>query len=123
MKQVRTAIIADDSKLSRQSARRILESIGFKIVAEAVDGSDIIDLYEQLKPDIVILDILMPNVKGSDILKELMDRNPKANVIVVSGLGVFEQDVLQKGAKKFIQKPVDIAHLISVIEELLGKKE
>lgn len=99
-------LLCDDSPFILSIFERRLVSKGFTVVGKAVNGDECIKLYRELRPDIVLLDITMPNKSGSDTLQELLSIDPKANVIIISA--VRDQGVaaacLKAGAKDFISK-------------------
>lgn len=113
-----TVVVADDSKMSRKILRNILESAGYAVIAEATDGEEAIAAYMQYKPDILTLDITMPNMDGIDALKEIMDADKNANVIMISAAGQQQKiiEALRYGAKKFVTKPFEESDVLSNME-------
>jgi len=100
-------LITDDTAFMRMTIKNILEKKGYETVGEAEDGQQAIELYEQHRPDVVTMDITMPNVDGITALKKIMQNDPEAKVIVVSAMGQKSLviDALNAGAKDFIVKP------------------
>ncbi|MDQ0158858.1 response regulator [Alkalibacillus salilacus] len=103
-----TVLIADDSKFMRRWITSILnQSNQYKVVAEASCGASALNQYLQYLPDFVILDLVMDDLNGLDVLKEILQENPKANVIICSSMGQ-DDDIdlaLNCGAKDYIVKP------------------
>ena len=97
-------LIADDASFMRQMIREIIEPDGFEVVGEATDGIEAAELYEQLRPDIVTMDIVMPKRSGIDAVKDIVERSPDACVVMCSALGqeTLVMEALQAGARDFI---------------------
>ncbi len=114
-------LIVDDSRTSRKILRGILEEAGHKIVGEASNGEQGIKLYQELKPDIVTLDITMPVMDGISALIKIKDYDDSANVVMVSAAGQKSKmvEAVKYGASEFIAKPFDEDLLLSVIDKIL----
>ena len=115
-----TVLIVDDSGLSRMMLRNILEEAGYCIVAEASDGLEGELAYKQYQPDIVTLDITMPNMDGIECLEKIMDYDPDANVIMITAAGQQNKVIkaLKEGAKKFVTKPYNVEDVLKNIGEM-----
>lgn len=114
-------LIVDDSGYMRQVIRKHLEHKGFEIVGEAQDGLEAIQMYAELKPDIVTMDISMKRVGGIEATKKIKSADPAAKIIMVSALGEarFIKEAIQSGAADFIIKPFAEERLISSITNAL----
>jgi len=114
-------LIVDDSAISRKKLKAILESANHEIVGEAVDGAEALEKYEVLSPHLVTMDITMPNVDGISALKDIMERDPLARVVMITALGKGEKilEALNAGAKNYITKPFDAGQIIHSIQEAL----
>lgn len=114
-------LIVDDSTVSRKKLRTILEAANHEIVGEAGDGAEALKKYEALSPDLVTLDITIPNVDGISVLKEIMKHDPKARVVMITALGKGETilTALNAGARNYITKPFEDDKIISSIQEAL----
>ena len=114
-----TGMIVDDAAVMRIRLRDILES-RYRIVAEATNGEEALDLYAQYEPDFVTLDITMPQLNGIEALAQLIAEHPNARVVIVSAVGqkrmVFE--AIAKGARDFIIKPFDPKRVLLAIDRL-----
>ena len=102
-----TVVIVDDSRMIRKMLRGILEEEGYAVIAEAQNGVEAVAAYKQHKPDIITLDITMPQMDGVEALKEIIDYDKNANVIMITAAGQ-QQKVIQAlkiGASKFVMKP------------------
>jgi two-component system chemotaxis response regulator CheY len=114
-------IIADDAIFARKVIRDIVEKVGHIVVGEAADGEIAIKLYNEKKPDIVIMDITMPNTNGLEALEEILKFDEKANIIICSA--ICRSDMICKavkmGAKDFIVKPVDEEKTLDAINRII----
>ncbi|NLO40736.1 MAG: response regulator [Ruminiclostridium sp.] len=104
---MKTVLIADDAQFMRLCLRQILEKRGFQVVAEAANGHEAIAKYRLHNPDIVTMDITMPDMDGIAAVKELKKIDPEAKIIVISAMGsmTFIYDAISAGASGFIVKP------------------
>ncbi|MBQ5851398.1 MAG: response regulator [Lachnospiraceae bacterium] len=115
-----TVLIVDDSKMSRKVLRDILEKQGYQIVGEAVDGVEGVNEYNRLKPDIVTMDVTMPNMDGILALSKIIENDPNAKVVMISAAGQQKRiiEAIKIGAKKFITKPFDQEDIIKNLSDL-----
>jgi two-component system chemotaxis response regulator CheY len=115
-------LIVDDSVFARKNLARMVESYGGQVAGEAGDGCTAITEYERIQPDIVLMDITMPQMEGIEAAERIVRQHPTARVIMVSSVGYQENIVaaLQKGARHFVQKPVKPEVLYEVIKYVLG---
>ena len=116
-----TVVIVDDSKLSRKVLREMLEEEGYAVIAEATDGEEGIAAYLQFKPDIVTMDITMPNMNGMESLKEILYMDKHAKVVMISAAGQQKKiiEALKIGAQRFITKPFEKEDVISCMDSLM----
>jgi len=119
-----TFLIVDDSSIWRRVIRRFIEEkLNGKIIAEAKDGVEAIELYKRFKPDIVTMDIEMPNLDGVKALEEILRFDKNAKVIMISSKG--DEDTVRKallmGAQDFIVKDLEIEKWEKRFEKILGK--
>ena len=114
-------LIVDDSKTSRKFLKNMLIGAGFEVVAEAIDGIDGIEKYKEFKPDVVTMDITMPNLDGIDAVTEIMRIDPEAKIIMVTAAGQKNNvvDALKRGAVDFVQKPFDAEVIVEVIKKAM----
>ncbi|MCS7238577.1 MAG: response regulator [Thermoguttaceae bacterium] len=103
----KTVLIADDSLLMRRMIGEILSSSGWQIVGEAANGQEAIDAYFRLRPAVVTMDIVMPEMDGLFALQRILERDPKARVVVVSALSQTKliSEAIRRGAFDFVAKP------------------
>jgi len=118
-------LIADDASFMRQMIREIIEPEGHEVVGEATNGIEAIDLYNELSPDLVTMDIVMPKRSGIDAVKAILAEHPTACVVMCSALGqeTLVMEALQAGARDFIVKPFKPDSVISTIAKMLEKSE
>lgn len=116
----KSVLIIDDGAFMRILIRGMLEKNDYVVVGEAADGVDGVRLYKELRPDLVTMDITMPQMDGISALKEIIAFDQDANVVMVSAMGQdeFVKEAIMAGAKSFVVKPFDESGLISIIEAI-----
>lgn len=114
-------LIADDSILARKQLKDMISTLGTPTFIEAKDGQGAIDQYKQNKPDIVFLDIVMPNKDGNIAIEEIIDYDPDAIIVIASSAGTQSElkRAIESGAKEFIQKPLDQQQVINTVNRFL----
>lgn len=114
-------LIVDDSPMERFVLRKCLEKLGHEIVGEAKNGLEALNIYKKFLPDIVILDILFPKESGIDILKEIINYDNNAKVIMSTSetAEMVVVNTIQLGAKYFLLKPININLLTDVVNATL----
>jgi two-component system chemotaxis response regulator CheY len=114
-------LIVDDSKLIRNVIKDELKKNGHEIIAEASDGKDAIDLFKNLKPDLITMDITMDEMDGIEAIKHIMSMDKNAKIIVVSALGMDEliNNAIDLGVVDFIIKPFNPERLINAVKKVL----
>ena len=117
---MKRVLIIDDAAFMRYSLKTILEANGFVIAGEAENGLVGVEKYRELTPDIVTLDITMPEMDGLEALKQIMNLDRNAKVIMVSAMGQdsYVKEAIVCGAKSFIVKPFTSEHVIKAIRSL-----
>ena len=116
----KNVLIVDDSAFMRKILRDILENIGYNIVGEASDGKEAVELYKKLNPDIVTMDIILPDKTGIDIVKKIKKIDNNARIVMITAMG-HEQlvaEAISAGASDFIVKPFKKEDIIETIEKL-----
>src|ERR1700731_2683698 len=115
-------LVVDDSVFARKSLAKMIESFGGQVIGEAGDGCTAITEYARTKPDIVLMDITMPQMEGIEAVERIVQEHPEARIVMVSSVGCQENIVaaLQRGARHFVQKPVKPEVLYEVIKYVLG---
>ncbi len=117
---MKKVLIIDDALFMRTSLKMMLEKNGFQVVGEAENGVVGIKKFQELKPDIVTMDITMPEMDGLQALQEIKKIDPEANIVVVSAMGqqACVVDAITHGAKTFIVKPFQEEHIIKTLSNL-----
>ncbi len=112
-------LIGDDSIFARKQIKDMICSFGNFTFIEAADGQEVIDLFLSEKPDLVLLDIVMPVKDGIAAVEEIIDADPGAYIIMVSSMGTQTQlrRAIEAGARDFIQKPINTEQLKTIISK------
>lgn len=113
-------LIADDTTFMREMLKSSLDKEKYEIIGEAKTGKQAVDLFKEKKPDLLILDINMPEMNGIDALTEVMEFDPKANVIMCSDQKQEPMIVLalKKGAKDFVVKPFMASDVLRALSKV-----
>lgn len=118
---MRKLLIVDDSMIIRMSLEKILVDLKLDLVGSAGDGKTALKMFHEFQPDIVTLDITMPEMSGLEVLDEMMRVAPQTRVLIISAISEKSVAIqaLQKGAKAFIQKPYQPVEIIGQIRKLV----
>lgn len=113
-------LIVDDSLAHRRMLRKLLEDVGYNVAGEAEDGKGSIMLYSQMEPDVVTMDVTMPEMDGDDAVNAIIKKHPDAKIVMVTSLGHKElvQDCIKHGAKGYILKPITSAQVPKILETI-----
>ncbi|HLK31742.1 MAG TPA: response regulator [Terriglobales bacterium] len=116
-------LIVDDSVFARKNLSRMIETFGGQVAGEAGDGQAAITEYDRVHPDLVLMDITMPQMEGIEAAERIVRQHPEARIVMVSSVGYQENIVaaLQRGARHFVQKPVKPEVLYEVIKYVMGE--
>jgi two-component system, chemotaxis family, chemotaxis protein CheY len=120
-----TALIIDDSRLTRTIIKNALAAAGYDVAGEAVNGQEGIAMTARIKPDVITVDLTMPEKGGMESLEEIRTAHPAAKVIVVTALGsqkLLQEDALKAGATAMIAKPFNPLDLARLADKLLGRR-
>ena len=117
-----TILIADDAEFMRVMLRQIIEDMEWTVAGEASDGKEAITQYRKLRPDLVLLDITMPNLDGTEALKAILAEDPQAQVVMLTALGQKDQvlNAIKTGARDFIIKPLDHDRVADTLAGILS---
>lgn len=118
----KTVMIVDDAAFMRMMIKDILVKNGYDVVGEAANGAEAVEKYKELKPDLVTMDITMPEMDGVTALKEIKKLDSNARVVMCSAMGqqAMVIDAIQSGAKDFIVKPFQNDRVIEAIRKAVG---
>ncbi len=116
-------LIVDDSIIMRTALEKFASELGLTIVGKAANGKQGVDLFKEHLPDLVTLDITMPEMNGLQVLEEILKIKPEAKVLVITAITEKSVaiDALKKGAKGFLNKPFNEDSVKNAIREVLGK--
>jgi len=119
-------LIVDDAQFTRNMLKNIINKIEqIEVIGEASNGVEAISLYKKLNPDLVTMDLVMPEKGGIEATEEILKLNSKALIVVVSALGqeALVLEAAKKGAKDFIQKPFKTEQILEVMDRILKNKK
>jgi len=125
-KKKKRILIVDDAAFTRNMLKNIISKIEqIEVIGEASNGVEAISLYKKLSPDLVTMDLVMPEKGGIEATEEILKINPKALIVVVSALGqeALVLEAAKKGAKDFIQKPFKSEQILEVMDRILKNKK
>ena len=116
-------LTVDDSAFMRRMIRTTLSNAGYTEIYEAADGVQAVEKYNQFKPDLVLMDITMPNMDGLEALKAIRAADPNANVVMCSAMGqeTMVIDAIRSGAKDFIVKPFKPERVLKTVTSIVGE--
>ncbi|MGJ4729032.1 response regulator [Luteimonas sp. SDU101] len=117
-----TVLLCDDSRALRMLAAGQLEEAGFQVVGEAGNGLEAVARYQALRPDLVLLDLVMPQCDGREALARILELDPEAKVVILSSLGARSdiEECLRLGARSYLQKPIDPEAMERVLHQVLA---
>ncbi|MFR4352136.1 MAG: response regulator [Roseburia sp.] len=115
-------MICDDAAFMRMMIKDILTKNGYEIVAEAENGAVAVEKYPETKPDLVLMDITMPDMDGIQALKKIREIDSSANIIMCSAMGqqAMVIEAIQSGAKDFIVKPFQAERVLEAVKKVVG---
>ncbi len=117
-----TVLVCDDAIFMRTMIADILTQAGYQVVGEAESGVDAVRRYQELKPDLVTMDIVMPEMGGIDAVREIVKLDPQARILMCSAMGqqALVVEAIQAGAKDFVVKPFQPARVLEAVQRLLS---
>ena len=115
-------LICDDAAFMRMMIKDILTKNGYTVVGEAENGAKAVEKHAELKPDLVLMDITMPEMDGIQALKKIKEADPSATVIMCSAMGqqAMVIESIQSGAKDFIVKPFQADRVLEAVRKVVG---
>ena len=115
-------LITDDAMFMRVTLKNILTKNGYEIVGEAANGKESVELYQKMQPDLVTMDITMPEMDGITAVKAIKQFDPNANIVMCSAMGQKQMviEAVAAGAKDFIVKPFQPEKVIEAVQKLIG---
>lgn len=120
--QMAKILLVDDAAFMRMMVKDTLSKNGYTDVEEAADGAQAVSKYDELHPDLVIMDITMPNMDGLEALKAIRAKDPNATIVMCSAMGqeAMVIEAIKSGAKDFIVKPFKPERILKTVTSILG---
>lgn len=118
----RTVLICDDALFMRTMLAEIMQQAGFEVVGQAETGADAVRKYRELQPNLVTMDIIMPDMGGIDAVREIVKEFPDANILMCSAMGqqALVIEAIQAGARDFVVKPFQPSRVLEAVQRVLG---
>ena len=115
-------LVCDDAIFMRTMISDILTQAGFEVVGEAESGAQAVEKYRSLKPDLVTMDIVMPDMGGIEAVREICKTDPDAKILMCSAMGqqALVVEAIQAGAKDFVVKPFQPSRVLEAVQRVLG---
>jgi two-component system chemotaxis response regulator CheY len=115
-------LVCDDAIFMRTMIGDILNQAGFEVVGEAESGLQAVQKYRELKPDLVTMDIVMPDMGGIEAVREICKQDPDAKILMCSAMGqqALVVEAIQAGAKDFVVKPFQPSRVLEAVQRVLG---
>lgn len=116
-------MVVDDSRVIELQMRQLLEETGYEVAAYCRDGESAIAAYEEVKPDLVTMDIIMPGMDGLETARTILEDHPEAKIVMVSSLAYDDtiNEAKEIGAKDFIYKPFDQDQILAAFNRVMGE--
>jgi len=117
-----TVLVCDDAVFMRTMLTDILQQAGFTVVGQAESGAKAVEKYKELRPDLVTMDIVMPDMGGIDAVRAITSFDPSARVVMCSAMGqqALVVDAIQAGAKDFVVKPFQPSRVLEAVQRVLA---
>ena len=118
-----TFLVVDDAIFMRTVLKKMLREAGFSVIGEAGNGLQAIEMAEQLKPDIVTLDITMPEMDGIEAIEKILEVSPDTKIIMCSAMGQHSKvvEAIKKGARDFVVKPFEKTRVLQAIYNVMNR--
>jgi len=119
---IRTVLICDDALFMRTMLAEILEPAGFKVAGQAATGAEAVKMYGALKPSLVTMDIIMPDMGGIDAVRAIVKEDPDARILMCSAMGqqALVIEAIQAGARDFVVKPFQPARVLEAVQRVFA---
>lgn len=118
-----TFLVVDDAIFMRTVLKKMLTEAGFKVIGEAGNGLQAIEMAGQLKPDIITLDITMPEMDGIEAIEKILQASPESKIIMCSAMGQHSKvvEAIKRGARDFIVKPFEKTRVLQAIYNVMNR--
>jgi two-component system chemotaxis response regulator CheY len=116
------ALVVDDAIFMRMMVGDILKKGGFEIAGEAGSGREAVERYKELHPDLVVMDVIMPDMSGIEAVKEIIKIDPNARILMCSAMGqqALVVEAIQAGARDYVVKPFQPSRVLEAAQRVLG---
>lgn len=123
--QIKTVLIVDDIPYVRKALKQILTSRGFRVIGEAENGEEAIKLYQEIKPDVVTMDLVMPTMNGVEATKRILQIAPDACIVVLSAMMQenLVAEAIHAGARDYIVKPFQTEEVLKIMNQTVEQSE
>lgn len=117
-----SVLICDDAIFMRRMISDILSQAGYTVAGEAANGVQAVEMYRKLKPDLVTMDIVMPDMGGIDAVKAIIGEDPEARILMCSAMGqqALVIEAIEAGARDFVVKPFQPGRVLEAVQRVLG---
>ena len=117
-----TVLVCDDAIFMRTMITDILTQAGYEVIGEAESGAQAVERYRELRPNMVTMDIVMPDMGGIDAVREIIKIDPEARILMCSAMGqqALVVEAIQAGAKDFVVKPFQPSRVLEAVQRLLS---
>ena len=118
-------LIVEDTEPLSDLIREILDQSGYEVVGQAYNGSESISMFMEKKPDLVLMDIMLPDMSGIDACKMILDIDNNTRIIVITALSRKEikEDCLDVGCRAILTKPFRLKELVNIVNEVMNRSE
>ena len=118
---MQSVLICDDSLFARTMTRKMLDQAGYNVVGEAGDGEEAVEKFRELKPELLMVDLVMPRCGGVDAIKRIVAEHPGARIVVCSAMGqeTLVREAMEAGARGFVVKPARAETLTAAAKNAL----
>jgi two-component system chemotaxis response regulator CheY len=122
--ELKTVLIVDDIAYVRKTMKQILSSHGYRVIGEACNGEEAVQLYDELRPDFVTMDLVMPIMNGAQATRLIIKNDPNACILILSSMMQenLVTEAILAGAKDYIVKPFQTDEVLKVIREAIGNR-
>jgi len=118
-------LLVDDSRFARMGLGKIVEQVGGEIIGEATSGEEALRRFEDLKPDVVTMDMSLPDTDGITLVRRFVGMNPRVLIVLISGISHEEviEEALRTGAEHFISKPLNLDKAVEILRWVLQESD
>ncbi len=119
-----TVLICDDTMFMRTVIAQTMEAAGYEVVAQAETGAEAVQKYQQFQPTVVTMDMVMPDVSGIDAVRQIVEADPRACIVMCTAMGqdTLISEALEAGARGYVVKPFSGSNLVTEIETALNRR-